>query len=135
MEATALLVAVEGLVVSLSVLELLDLRSVWALGVTLFPVGVFVAAVLVVAIRTGQSGARVAVAEAPDQPGVVHRDDDRYWWAGQVYVNHDDPAWLVPKRFGSGYTVNFGHRHGWLVLAILLLFIAAGPILATLASH
>jgi uncharacterized membrane protein len=32
------------------------------------------------------------------------------------YVNRDDPALLVEKRFGIGYTLNFGHPGSWLLL-------------------
>ena len=40
------------------------------------------------------------------------------------YVNRDDPAWLVEKRFGVGYTVNFANPRSWIALGVLLLFIA-----------
>jgi uncharacterized membrane protein len=37
------------------------------------------------------------------------RDDDRYWSSNIFYNNPDDPALFVPKRFGFGWTLNFGH--------------------------
>ena len=37
----------------------------------------------------------------------VYRDDERYWLAGVIYYNRDDPDLLVPKRYGWGWTVNF----------------------------
>lgn len=45
-------------------------------------------------------------------------DDDRYWKAGGVYFNPDDPTILVPKRFGIGWTFNFAHPIAWVILAL-----------------
>jgi uncharacterized membrane protein len=41
-------------------------------------------------------------------------------WNGVFYFNPDDPALLVPKRFGIGYTLNFGNPWSWVVLALIL---------------
>jgi hypothetical protein len=35
----------------------------------------------------------------------------------------DDPALLVPKRFGIGYTLNFGNPWFQAVLALIFLFV------------
>ncbi len=59
---------------------------------------------------------------------VGDRTEDRYWKAGVFYFNPKDPALLVEKRFGIGYTVNFGHWMAWLFIAALLLI----PVLARL---
>jgi uncharacterized membrane protein len=58
-----------------------------------------------------------------DRPltGAVYRDDDRYWIGGVFYNNPDDPAMFVPKRFGFGWTVNFGNPWGKLFLIATLL--------------
>ena len=45
-------------------------------------------------------------------------------WKGIFYFNPDDPALLVPKRFGIGYTLNFGNPWSWVVLALILLMAA-----------
>jgi len=45
---------------------------------------------------------------------------DRAWKLGQFYYNPDDPALLVEKRFGIGYTLNFGNRASWWLLGLLL---------------
>ena len=44
-------------------------------------------------------------------------DDDRFWKAGLLYVNHDDPALMVVTRFGVGWTLNFGNPVAWLLIA------------------
>lgn len=62
--------------------------------------------------------------------GPIFRNDDRYW-RGFLYYNPDDPDALVPKRYGIGWTINFGHPLGKLfALAILALILL--PIVLTL---
>ena len=41
-------------------------------------------------------------------------------WKGVFYSNPDDPALFVPKRYGIGYTLNFGNPWSWVVLALIL---------------
>ena len=63
------------------------------------------------------------------------RDDDRYWYGGFFYNNPDDPALFVSKRFGLGWTLNFGHPQSKLVLiATLLLLLLFGVLLPVLIS-
>ncbi len=79
---------------------------------------------LIVSVRTGQGGARLAGASPSD------RTDDRYWRLGAIYVNRDDPALIVERRFGFGWTMNFGNPLSW----VLLVAILAVPLLIALAS-
>jgi hypothetical protein len=44
---------------------------------------------------------------------------DYAWKLGQFYYNPDDPALIVEKRFGIGYTFNFGNRASWWLLGFL----------------
>lgn len=53
------------------------------------------------------------------------------WW-GPFYINPADPALFVPKRWGwgrwrLGYTLNFGNRWSWAVLAAMVVLFL-GPI-------
>src|SRR6202047_3096836 len=56
-------------------------------------------------------------------------------WNGSFYSNPSDPALLVPKRFGIGYTLNFGNPWSWAVLAFVLLMVAVPFILLTASAH
>ena len=60
------------------------------------------------AIRYGQGGSRLESPRgtAPLTDGLA---DNRLWKLGAIYVNRDDPSWLVEHRFGLGYTLNFGN--------------------------
>lgn len=63
-----------------------------------------------------------------DRP-IVARDDDRFWLWGLVYFNRQDPSWFVPKRFGIGWTVNFGQPMVWLMTLLFIFFISGIPLL------
>jgi hypothetical protein len=71
----------------------------------------------------GQGGARLeqAAADAALTNGLA--DNARWVW-GLFYVDRDDPSIMVEKRFGFGYTMNYGNRTavlfvvGFLVLSM-----------------
>lgn len=57
-------------------------------------------------------------------------------WKGIFYSNPDDPALFVPKRYGIGYTLNFGNRWSWIVVILIFVMVAAPLILsATFLRH
>jgi uncharacterized membrane protein len=89
-----------------------------AQALPVLPVAAGLALLATVAARSGQAGSRLngnvrglALASGTD------RDDDRLWKAGLFYVNRDDPAIMVGARFGAGWTLNFGNRIAWLIIA------------------
>jgi uncharacterized membrane protein len=45
-------------------------------------------------------------------------------WNGIFYSNPDDPALFVPKRYGIGYTLNFGNPWSWAVLILIFALVA-----------
>ncbi len=55
------------------------------------------------------------------------RDDDRFWKAGLIYVNRDDPALLVGSRFGVGWTFNLANPTAWLFIAAIVLSPPSSP--------
>jgi uncharacterized membrane protein len=66
-------------------------------------------------LRSGQGGSRrVFTQDAGD-----HTPDACWKW-GLVYVNPADPAILIEKRFGIGYTLNLGNRWSWVVIGLTL---------------
>jgi uncharacterized membrane protein len=82
------------------------------------------------AVRYGQGGSRIehASAATPLTDGLA---DNRNWVLGMFYVNRDDPSFLVEKRFGLGYTINFGNPK-----AVVLVVAFVGAILAlVLIAH
>jgi uncharacterized membrane protein len=84
----------------------------------LLPVAAGVLLLAAVSVRAGQGGSRLngnvrglALAAGTD------RDDDRFWKAGLLYVNRNDPAVMVGSRFGAGWTLNLGNPAAWLIIA------------------
>lgn len=47
--------------------------------------------------------------------------DDR-WYGGLIYYNPADPALMVSKRVGVGYTFNFARPSAWIILGLILAF-------------
>jgi uncharacterized membrane protein len=92
-----------------------------------------VAAVAVVLLaRRRMEAARVPTEE--EQPGggeltVGDRTPDACWKLGMFYVNRADPALFVEKRFGLGYTINFGNPWAWVAIAVLVALIAGSILL------
>lgn len=69
------------------------------------------------------------------EPDVVPEpQSDRYWKAGLFYYNPNDPAILVAKRVGIGYTLNFANKLSWLLLLGILLLALFPALLGKLAA-
>lgn len=110
--------------------------SIW-----LFLLGtlVFVVAIYAIFLHTGQGGANLMKAGSgsdilPDDRVLGDRTPDECWRGGMFYVNRDDPALLVEKRFGIGYTLNFGRPAAWVLTAFFIVFMAVVPLLAVTFS-
>jgi uncharacterized membrane protein len=91
-------------------------------ALTVLPFAAGVLALTVVALRAGQGGSRLrgaARVAGGGAGGGAERDDDRFWKAGLIYVNRDDPALMVGARFGVGWTFNFGNRLAWLIIGVM----------------
>jgi uncharacterized membrane protein len=90
-------------------------------------IGSVVVVLLLAAILTsmGQGGTRLAHLPAPGTAPIGDRTPDACWKGGIFYVNPDDPALFIEKRFGIGYTLNFAHPTAWLLMAFLLLVLPA----------
>ena len=87
-----------------------------ALPVLPFAAGVLLLAA--VAMRAGQGGSRLNGNLRGLAPAAgTDWDDDRFWKAGLLYVNRDDPGIMVGSRFGAGWTFNFGNPTAWLIMA------------------
>ncbi|WP_099353240.1 DUF1648 domain-containing protein [Fredinandcohnia onubensis] len=75
------------------------------------------------ALKVGRSD-KQSIDEAT--AGITDYDDDRHWVGGLFYVNKSDPSIFVEKRFGVGWTINFGNPIGYFIilvpLALIILF-------------
>ncbi|HEX8733576.1 MAG TPA: DUF5808 domain-containing protein [Ktedonobacterales bacterium] len=90
-------------------------------------------ALLLALVLPLRRGGTPAPPPAEDQPShIFARGDDRYWY-GFFYYNPDDPDPFVPKRYGLGWTINFGHPLGKLFAALLLALALVPAVVALLA--
>jgi uncharacterized membrane protein len=112
--ATLILFASIDLTVLLAGLRLWQVVRLPGSGsiLVLLPVVLGLVALFVTVVRAGLRRARTTPTAA-----TTDRDDDRFWKAGLVYVNRDDPAVLVSARFAFGWTVNLGNPTAWLLIA------------------
>ncbi len=104
--------------------------STWIIAAPIGLVVVILIGTVVLALRTGQGGARLG----PPAETATDRLSDRHWILGVLYVNRDDPAIFVERRFGVGWTVNFGNPRAVLVFLLILavpIAIAVVSILST----
>ncbi|HEX9133413.1 MAG TPA: DUF5808 domain-containing protein [Ktedonobacteraceae bacterium] len=94
--------------------------------------GVLIAVVLVLVLPIPRSRTKTSTRADRGPTPTFFRDDDRYWYGGLLYNNPEDPAAFVPKRYGLGWTVNFGHPQGKLFLIAMLLLPLVIALLGTL---
>ena len=113
-----------------SIMGLLSYNTV--LWVTIIAVVFIVIATITIAIITGQSGSKIKVTNLKDTNNIesknIVRDDDNLWKYGVYYYNPEDPTLFVEKRFGIGWTLNFGRPMSWIILGGILGLIAVSVI-------
>jgi uncharacterized membrane protein len=110
------------LIASLMMWDVVPASAGWAIA-SAAPALIAATALVVGAVRAGQSGHRIktGAAEAQGTPAASDRDDDAYWIGGLIYNNPDDPAAWVPKRFGGiGWTINFARPMAWVFTGAFL---------------
>lgn len=78
---------------------------------------------VIIAVITGQGGSRMKIIEENKGYDYINRKDDKYWKWGMLYVNKNDPAIIIEKRSGIGWTINFGNARAVLFFIMLIIFI------------
>ena len=92
--------------------------TAWAPAVIVVPI---LTAVVVAAVVLSRNNRERDEGEA--DTGLTHRDDDKYWRGGMFYINREDHALFVPRRFGVGWTLNFGNPRTAMLLAGVVVLI------------
>jgi uncharacterized membrane protein len=104
----------------------------FGLGAVAIPV-FCIGSIVYIMAHYGQGGSRLETAA----PGAALTDgiaDNRFWKLGLFYINREDPSFLVEKRFGLGYTINFGNKWAVLVLLAFLAFIVGLSLMGVLMA-
>lgn len=104
---------------------LLGLLFEWSTTVMTFiimgTVGVILIGSIALSVKTGQGGSRIRLENGGTAGTSVQTgDQDQHWKLGQIYFNRNDPALFVEKRFGIGWTMNFGRPIVWLIAILIL---------------
>ncbi len=72
----------------------------------------------------GQGGALIE-GSSMGRPLAGGLADNAHWVWGLFYVDRSDPSIMVEKRFGFGYTLNYGNRNAvWLVVGFVVLLLS-----------
>lgn len=108
----------------------------WSLGkwgmVMMVIASAILIAALVLAVTFGQSGSltwQPSDEDGDENSDSMSDDDDAEWLLGVFYFARENPAVVVPKRIGVGYTVNFAHPTTWLICAALVLLVVLSLVL------
>lgn len=96
-------------------------NNLMSIATIAIPLIILIAAMFL-SILTGQSGSRVKIKNPKEKTPIV-RDDDSYWKFGVLYYNPEDPAIFIEKRFGIGWTINWGRKSSWFILLGFLVLI------------
>lgn len=105
-----------------------NMRSAAPIIITIFLIITILPTVLSLMIGQGGSKLKETVKEESDN-SVTNVDDDEYWKLGSIYYNPNDPSVFVEKRFGIGWTLNFGNKTalaitiGFVILMIALIVV------------
>jgi len=89
-------------------------------------VGIILLGSILLSVKLGQGGSRLKNSNTQQGKASVEVADlDQHWKLGIFYVNRNDPAIFVEKRFGVGWSINYGNPIAWLItigiLAIVLI--------------
>lgn len=89
------------------------------------------------AMRAGPGGSELPENDAPDeqQRGLVPRDDDKFWRGDMWYSNPEDPAILVSRRVGMGWTLNTGNPVSRVILVTLAVAVIAFVLLGVITPQ
>ncbi|TGE31081.1 DUF5808 domain-containing protein [Desulfosporosinus sp. Sb-LF] len=112
-------------IIQLSTLGLVGVSVTIAAPIVLLVV--IFAAIAYLVVKVGQGGSRLGGSKGINSKVVA--EDDNHWILGLIYYNKDDPSIFVEKRFGMGYTVNFGSLVGKIIIVALIIVIAGSLVL------
>ncbi|WP_461205246.1 DUF1648 domain-containing protein [Clostridium sp. DL1XJH146] len=109
--------------INLMILQILSITAnVFGIITILFTFGILIVTIIL-SLKVGQGGSRIKVKSESPNSKEQTKDDDNYYKWGLIYYNPNDPSIFIEKRFGIGWTINFGNKMGILIFGILILAI------------
>lgn len=103
------------------------------LFITIFVLIIF--APLIILFKTGQGGSNLKDSSNEEIDNTVTNvDDDDLWKLGSIYYNPNDPSLFVEKRFGVGWTLNYGNKMAIVITVLFIIFILSTILMAIIFS-
>ncbi len=90
------------------------------------------ATLVVLGVRLARGAASRTESDSATDAPAPEWAGDPHWRAGFLYVNAADGRVVVPKRYGLGWTINFGSAGGIAIGALVIAVIAAAVVLPAL---
>lgn len=135
MVLSTILLTVMFTFMNMIVLGILKIDSKLMMPIILVITGIMLAGSVYLSVKLGQGGSRINLSRLQEKKvNSGSKNDDEYWKLGCIYFNPDDPSVFVEKRFGVGWTMNFGSLGGILALVGLILSIVLLPVLIKILS-
>lgn len=123
---TASIITITFTLINLNVLNILKWTQKQMLIIPIILAIFLMGVTVTIAVITGQGGSRIKITGENKEDDYINRKDDKYWKWGMFYVNKNDPAIIVEKRFGIGWTINFGNARGvvffMMLIALIIIF-------------
>ncbi|GFZ32250.1 membrane protein [Clostridium zeae] len=110
-----------------------NLGKITPVLIAVFVLIIFVPTFLTFKLGQGGSNLKTSTNEEVDNT-VSNIDDDIFWKLGSIYYNPNDPSLFVEKRFGVGWTLNFGNKIAIVISVGLLILILAMSIFPLIFS-
>lgn len=121
-------------IVSLTLLQLLfTILNMMVLGIIKYSALINILLIIVVVITIlgsaalslvlGQGGDRLRLNEEGSTRGYGIDDDDLWKFGNTIYYNKNDPAIIVEKRVGVGWTVNAGKPIGMVIMILPIIIV------------
>ncbi|MGV3466775.1 MAG: DUF1648 domain-containing protein [Heyndrickxia sp.] len=89
-------------------------RDTYMMLIPIIFLAVVLIGTIIFAVKVGNADKNT---EFPSVTGVSDlEEDEEYWKGGLFYFNKNDPSIFVEKRFGVGWTINFAHPMGYLII-------------------
>lgn len=103
------------------------------LFITIFVLIIF--APLIILFKTGQGGSNLKDSSNEEIDNTVTNvDDDDLWKLGSIYYNPNDPSLFVEKRFGVGWTLNYGNKMAIIITVLFIIFILSTILMSIIFS-
>lgn len=130
MAGVAIIVNLIFAIIQFSMIGLYEFSQSLSNFVTFVPIVIIMLGMAWFFITTGMSGDKIKVDIREETLDVETIDEEEaYWKGGLIYYNKNDSSVFVQKRFGGGFTINFGSFLGKLMGVMLLLIIVLSIVL------